>query len=142
MSRYLVLSMPSIREKAHQWIDDAPDWTRVVFKEPKRTLPQSDKMWAMLTEVREQVRHHGQMLSTNDWKLIFLDGLKREMRLVPNLENTGFVALNNSSSDLSVSEMSDLIELIYAWGAQHGVSFKERDAATKHPTFAEAETYE
>jgi hypothetical protein len=60
-------------------------------------------MWAMLTEVASQVDYHGTKLTPDDWKLIFLDGLKREMRIVPNLDGNGFVNLGRSSSDLSKS---------------------------------------
>jgi hypothetical protein len=53
-----------------------------------------------------------------------LDGLKRELRLVPNMAGNGFVNLGRSSSDLSKGEFSDLMELIAAFGAEHGVAFK------------------
>jgi len=68
-------------------------------------------------------------LAPEDWKLIFLSALSRELkpgRLMPNLDNDGFVDLGTSTSKLSVPEMSQLIELILAWGAQHGVVFSEQ----------------
>ena len=52
MSRaLLILSNPTVRARAINWIKNVPDGTRVEFKEPKRTLPQNDRMWAMLTEI-------------------------------------------------------------------------------------------
>ena len=119
----MILANDAIRAKAKRWIDGLPLNTRVEFKEPKRTTPQSDRMWAMLGEVASQQTWHGLRLSSEDWKLIFLDGLKREMRLVPNLDGTGFVNVGRSSSDLTKGEMSDLIELIFEFGARHGVKF-------------------
>jgi hypothetical protein len=102
MSRaLLILTDYADRVKASNWIASAPAGTRVEFKAPKRTLPQNDRMWAMLTELAQQQSWHGQKLSPEDWKLIFLDGLKREIRMVPNLDNNGFVSLSKSSSDLS-----------------------------------------
>jgi hypothetical protein len=80
-------------------------------------------MWAMLTDVSQQATYHGLKLSPDDWKLIFLDGLGYELRMVPNISGTGFVNLGRSSSKLSVEEMTNLIELIFAYGAQHGVIF-------------------
>jgi hypothetical protein len=77
----------------------------------------------MLTDVAMQLPWHGQKIRPDDWKLIFLDGLKRERRLVPALEGDGFVDLGRSSSDLSKDEMSELFELIAAFGANHGVQF-------------------
>jgi hypothetical protein len=92
-------------------------------------------MWAMLTDVSEQVPWHGMRLRPDDWKLLFLDALKRELRVVPNLDGNGFVNLGRSSSDLTKGEMSGLIELIFEFGARHGVEFHDdriaKSAATK-----------
>jgi hypothetical protein len=126
MSRALVvLAYPSDRDKAIHWIHKAPALTRVEFKAPKRTLEQNAKMWAMLTEIAQQVSWHALKLTADDWKLIFLDALKQEMRLVPNIAGNGFVNLGRSSSDLSKEEMSNLIELMLMFGAQHGVQFSD-----------------
>jgi hypothetical protein len=86
-------------------------------------------MWAMLTEVARQVKWHGQRLSADDWKLVFLSALKQELRIVPNLDGTGFVQLGRSSSSLSVGEMADLMDLIAAFGAREGVTFAEPERA-------------
>lgn len=119
----LILESQAVRQRAHLWVEKAPVNTRLEFKAPKRSVPQNDRMWAMLTDVARQVPWHGLRLSADDWKLIFLDALKREVRMVPNLDGNGFVSLGRSSSDLSKSEMSDLMELIAAFGAEHGVEF-------------------
>lgn len=121
----LVLVSPEVRQKAALWASKLPEGTRIDFKAPKRSLPQNDKMWAMLTEVSAQLPWHGIKLSADDWKLIFLDALKRELRMVPNIDGSGFVNLGRSSSDLSRAEMADLITLIEAFGANHGVTFRD-----------------
>lgn len=126
MSRYLLtINSAARREQAHRLIDAAPSGSRVEIKAAKRSLPQNDRMWAMLTDVATQLPWHGVKLRPDDWKLIFLDALKRELRMVPNIDETGFVNLGRSSSDLTKSEMSDLIELIFKFGAEHGVTFQE-----------------
>jgi hypothetical protein len=130
MSRaFLILANEQIRQRAMNWCQKAPEGTRLEFKAPKRTLPQNARMWAMLTDVAQQVPWHGLKLSPDDWKLIFLDAQKREVRMVPNPEGNGFVSLGRSSSDLSKEEMGDLMELIAAFGAQHGVRFLDDGAA-------------
>ena len=130
MSRALViLDSPMARSRAASWVMKAPSGTRCEFKASKRSLPQNDRMWSMLTEIARQVPWHGLTLKPDDWKLIFLDALKRELRAVPNLDGTGFVNIGRSSSDLTKQEMSDLIELIHAFGAERGVVFHEREAA-------------
>lgn len=121
----LILVSDAIRSRAHAWIDLAPRETRIEFKAPKRTLPQNARMWAMLTDIAQQLTWHGVRLTPDDWKLIFLDGLKAELRLVPNLHGNGFINLGRSSSDLSKEEMGNLMELIAAFGAEHGVVFHD-----------------
>lgn len=143
MSRALLVLNGSVdRERACQWIAKAPPGTRVEFKGAKRTLDQNSLMWAILTDVATQLQWHGQWLRADDWKLIFLDALKRELRIVPNIDGNGFVNLGQSSSDLSKQEMSELIELILAFGAQHDVAFHEYTPAGATPASEAAMTAE
>ncbi len=125
----LVLANDHFRQKAIDWIRRAPIDTRVEFKGPKRSTPQNDRMWAMLTDISLQLAWHGLQLTTEDWKFVMLDALRREkseqIRFVPNTDGTGFVTLGTSSSDLSRDEMTDLIEIIFAFGAQHGVVWSD-----------------
>src|ERR1700728_3957336 len=121
----ITLSGKADRERAVKWIAQAKPGTRVIFKDAKRSAAQNDRLWAMLTEVATQVEWHGQRLTPDDWKLIFLDALKRELRMVPNIDGRGFVNLGRSSSNLSKAEMSDLLELIAMFGANHNVTFRD-----------------
>lgn len=130
MSRaLLVLANDTFRRRAIDWIMKAPRDTRVEFKGPKRSLPQNDRMWAMLTDLAVQLAWHGRRMSAADWKLVMLDAMRREskeeLRIVPNSDGTGFVNLSTSSSDLSKEEMTALIEIMFAFGAKHGVEWTE-----------------
>lgn len=115
------------RSRAAKWAAQAPFATRIEFKAAKRSLDQNAKFWAMLTDVATQLPWHGIRLTPDDWKLVFLDSLNREMRVVPNIDGNGFVNLGRSSSDLSKAEMCELIELIHSFGAKHGVVFHDGD---------------
>ena len=126
MARYLLnLRTAADKAKAVHWISKAPDGTRLEFKTSKRSIAQNDRMWAYLTDIATQLAWHGQKLTPDDWKIVFLDALKREVRLVPNIEGNGFVNIGRSSSDLSKDEMSQLMEIIAAFGAEHGVRFND-----------------
>jgi hypothetical protein len=133
MTRYLTtIQGPKSRNDAMQLVAKAPIGTRVELKAAKRTGPQNDRMWAMLTDVSRQLPWHGVKLTPDSWKLMFLDALRREIgsefRIVPNLDGDGFVNLGTSSSDLSKDEMSMLIELIFKFGAEHDVVFADDKA--------------
>ena len=121
----LVLWNDATRAKAIDWIRRAPAETRVTFQGPKRTLPQNDKLHAMITDIQTQILWHGQRLSMADWKLVFMAALKQETRIVPNIDGTGFVQLGRSTANLSSQEMSDLLLIIEAFAARYGVKMKE-----------------
>lgn len=139
MSRALVtLHGRADRERAIKWITQAKAGTRVEFKGPKRTLPQNDRMWAALTDVASQLEWHGQKLTPPDWKLVFMASLDREIRICPNIEGNGFVNLGQSSSDLEKNDFGELLELIAAFGAQHGVVFSDPESAQLQPAELES----
>jgi len=112
------------RQRAVQGVLDAPDGHVVTIKPPTRSLEQNAALWAMLNDVAAQVVWHGRKLDSACWKHIFTSSLKRQ-DVVPNLEGTGFVVLGQSTSKMTKAEMSDLLELISAFGAQHNVKWSE-----------------
>jgi hypothetical protein len=124
MSRaQITLSSKFDRERAIKWITQAPAGTRVIFKDAKRTIPQNDRMWAMLTEVAAQKQHAGRKYTPDQWKVLFMHACGREVQFIPALDNSTFIPWGSSSSSLSKQEMSELIEFISAWGAENGVVF-------------------
>jgi hypothetical protein len=121
----LVLETPAERQKAKHWIDKAPVGTRVEFKASKRTLPQNDLLWALLTEIAQQLEHSGKKYEPSQWKAIFLHAFGREVIFLPSLDGKTFLPIEMSSSDLSKDEMTDFIEFILKEGAERGVVFRE-----------------
>lgn len=91
---------------------------------PTRSLMQNSRLWGMLTDISRDVEWHGRKLSKENWKEIFSASLKKQ-EVIPGLDNN-FVVLGASTSKMTVAEMSEMIELMYAFGAQHGVVWKEQ----------------
>lgn len=126
MTRAVVVVKHSAdRSLIARWADRVPEGTRVEFKKPKRTLPQNDRMWAMLTDIAQQKLHAGRKYTPDQWKVLFLHACGREVQFIPALDGTTFIPWGQSSSDLSKEEMTDLIEFMFAWGADNGVAFHE-----------------
>lgn len=88
----------------------------------KRTLQANACMWAALADVAKQVQWHGRWLEAKQWKIILSSGLK-QCDVVPNMAGNGFVDIGQSTSEMSVKEMGEMIEFIYAYGAEVGVKF-------------------
>lgn len=114
------------RATARLWIERAKVGSRIDFKGPRRTIEQNDRMWAMLTDVARQKTLSDRKWSTSQWKCIFLHACGRELSYLPPLDGKGgFIPWGQSSSDLSVAEMSELIEFMFAWGAENGVTWSD-----------------
>jgi hypothetical protein len=127
MSRALVVILSKAdRERVASWAVKAPTGTRVEFKDAKRTLPQNDRMWAMLTDIAQQKEHCGRKYTPNQWKVLFLHACGREVQFIPALDGSTFIPWGHSSSDLSKQEMTNLIEFLFSWGAENGVVFHDQ----------------
>lgn len=111
------------RKLIQRWAANVKLGTIVEFAEgPKRTSEQNDRLWAMLGDVSRQVEWYGQHLSDADWKDVFTASI-RKLRVVPGIDAGSFIPLGMRTSKMRKAEMSDLLELIAAFGAEHGVVF-------------------
>lgn len=149
--RIFTLANDRLRESAIAVVREAGANSRVEIKGPKRRNDQNAAMWAKLGDIAEQVLWEAQgglrNLDVEQWKLVFLDALRREHRdqlqLVPNIDRTGFVDISGKhSSDLSEEEMGMLLTIISAFGDQHGVEWsdpKPKDMRPVPPIEAYAE---
>lgn len=75
----------------------------------------------MLRDISEQVIWYDHRLTPEEWKIVLSSSLRKQ-KVVPGTDG-GFVALGVSTSQLTRQEMSDLMELISAFGASRGVVF-------------------
>lgn len=100
----------------------------VEVKPETRSSEQNRRLWAMLTDISEQVDWYGRKLAPADWKHVFSASL-RKLDVVPNLDGTGFVALGLSTSTMTKREMADMQTLMEAFGAERGVKFRAQEEA-------------
>lgn len=110
------------RSRARQDVESAPDGWVVTVSEPTRSLDQNALMWPLLDDIARQVEWYGNRLSADEWKDVFTAALRKE-KVVPGI-NGGFVVLGQRTSKMSKREFSELVEMIYAFGAERGVRFR------------------
>lgn len=94
---------------------------QLTVKTQTRSLEQNSRLWAMLTEISQQVDWYGRKLSPEEWKHVFSASLKKQ-NVVPGLDG-GFVVLGLSTSKMTKGEMADMQTLMDAFGAEKGVRF-------------------
>jgi hypothetical protein len=126
MSKAMFILQPNphpSRRLAAQAVQNAPDGMVVTISEPTRSLEQNARLWASLSEVSKQVDWYGQKLTSEEWKDVFSACLNRQ-KVVPGIEG-GFVVCGARTSKMSKRELSELLEVIYAFGAEKGVVFSD-----------------
>ncbi|WDG52476.1 recombination protein NinB [Pseudomonas chlororaphis] len=94
----------------------------------RRTLEQNAKLWAMLGDISRQVDWpvNGvmQRLDSEDWKALMTAAARQEIRMAQGI-NGGVVMLGESTKRMTVAELGDVIECMYAFGADKGVIWSE-----------------
>jgi len=122
------------RKEVSRLVAMLPRGAHVEIQQNRRTLEQNAKMWAMARDISDQVPWtmidgNGDKkmvkLPPEDWKFMFLDAQRGNLRLVSNLDGTGVVSLPRSSRRQTVAEMADMITDMERFGAEHGVKFKD-----------------
>ncbi|QOY96367.1 recombination protein NinB [Massilia sp. UMI-21] len=127
MKRTFILAHDQARQNAIQCIAAAPAGYCVTVAEPTRSLEQNALMWPLLQKLADQVVWYGVKLSADDWKDLLTASLRKQ-RSAPGLDG-GFVVFGERTRTYSKAEFSELIELIFAFGAHQGVEFEKREGA-------------
>ena len=124
----VIIRTPQDRGRAVRWVEQAPVGTVVEFKQKGRSNDQNSAMWSVLTQInRQRPVHNGVKMSAVLWKAVFLHALGAELVMLPTLEGDGLFPFGHRSSKLTVSEMSDLIELMIAWAENEGLTIEHFD---------------
>jgi hypothetical protein len=122
----ITLRSQADRDKASKWAQGVTIGSKVVFHGPGRTIPQNDALHAAIGDIARQRDYHGLKLQDWEWKLLFLDALDREIRMLPNLDGTGFINVGKSTASLSKEEFSGLLCIVYEWGNRNGIKWSDQ----------------
>ena len=129
MSRVdVVLRSQADRDKVCKWVQNVDFGTMVTLKEATRSTDQNSLLWVLLSEVA-RAKPEGRNWTPETWKCAFMHYLGHQVMFAEGLDGTGPFPLGFRSSQLTKKQMTDLIECILSYGAQHGVVFSEREAA-------------
>jgi hypothetical protein len=124
MTQTVILRGQPQRNLAKQFIDKAPENSVVKISPLTRSNEQNNKMWALIEDVMNAMPE-GRQHTKEVWKAIFMNALGHETAFAMGINNEIF-PIGFKSSQLSVRQMSDLIEVIYAYGAKHNVKWSEK----------------
>jgi hypothetical protein len=112
------------RETAHRMVNVAPMGAILNIRPATRTTDQNAKFWAMLSDL-SRAKPEGRDYPTEVWKALAMAMCGHKVRFEPALDGNGVVPIGFKSSRLTKGEMSEMIEALYAYGAEHGVEWSD-----------------
>lgn len=118
--------------RAWQWVKARTLQGRPVvltLAEEKRSSEQNRKLHACLTDIAKQCEWAGRKWNTEVWKRLLTGAWCRakgeQALMLPALDGAGVEVIYQRTSKLSVSETSDLIDYVQAWGTEQGVEWSD-----------------
>lgn len=124
MTHRTILNNDFTRARAKMLIDKAPAGYVAEVREPKRTKVQSDKMWAMLTDISVS-RPGGERYTPQEWKERIMHACGWECQFLPGILDGRPFPTGYRSSQMTKTQMSAMIDWMQAWGDEAGVRWSD-----------------
>jgi len=120
-------------KQGHDSIKAAWNWAKPLLQDgkklaieiraPQRNHEQNAKLHAELQEIAESIEWFGQKRSVEVWKRLvtaaWLRARGESVEMLPALDNHGCDVVFRRTSDLTTTEMAELIEYVLAWKAEN-----------------------
>lgn len=122
----VILHSQAQRAFAKAMIDRAPVGAVMTVKEATRTTDQNALLWSVLSDI-SRAKPEGRKHTPEVWKCLFMSACGHAVQFEMGLDGKPF-PVGFRSSRLSKSQFSDLIEFIYSWCAEKGISLSKEAA--------------
>lgn len=124
---YYILAHQTARNLAAQACLEAPEGWIVRVEPPTRSGEQNCMLHGQLGDIAKQVDWYGQKFNPLVWKRLTTYSYLREVResplLIPALDHNGMDVIYEKTSQMSVKQMTGLIEWNFAFGSEHNVQW-------------------
>lgn len=96
----------------------------------RRTQEQNDKIQPMARDISKHVQWavagRQRFMPAEKWRHFFAGHIRAESWMVPKIDGDGILILGVGSSELSVKEAVNCVDLMYAFGNERGVEWSEK----------------
>lgn len=101
----------------------------IEFREPRRTSPENRLLHVLLSELARKLEWAGQKRDAETWKRLCVSAWCRangeSVEILPALDGHGIDIVPVRTSRLSKRACAELIEWIYAFGAEAGIEWTD-----------------
>jgi hypothetical protein len=105
----------------------------IEVKPETRSNAENNLLHALIDEIAKKLEWAGKKRDPEVWKRLLVAAWCRvhgeSVEILPALDGHGVDIVPARTSKLSRKECADLIEFVFAWGAEQGIQWEERIAA-------------
>ncbi|MGB7241680.1 MAG: recombination protein NinB [Sulfitobacter sp.] len=124
----IILHGSEQRGLAKRLVDAAPSGCVVNIRQATRTTDQNARLWAMLSDI-SRAKPQGRKHTPDVWKALMMKACGHQVQFEIGIDGEPF-PVGFRSSKMNKSQMSDMIEFMYQYGAENGVLWTEPMEAT------------
>lgn len=101
----------------------------IEVREPRRTSPENRLLHALIGELARKLEWAGEKRDAETWKRLCVSAWCRangeSVEILPALDGHGIDIVPVRTSRLSKRACAELIEFVYAWGAEQGIQWAD-----------------
>jgi len=94
----------------HLLNDVSPKYRPYQVRRAMKRIAKSPPEWVKLNELERTRKWHGRKLAASNWKHLITAGMEQKV-VVPNIAGDGFVILGKATSNMTVKQMNQVIEM-------------------------------
>lgn len=125
MRKQYILMHQEARQAAINAINEAPEGYYVDIKPRNRSLEQNAMLHALIQEISQKLEWAGKTRTTEAWKRLltaaWLRARGEPIEMLPAIDGHGVDIVFRKTSELTVNEMTELLEYIQAWAVEQGI---------------------
>ena len=125
MRQNFILAHPTARSNAIEAIRNAPDGYAVEIKPKNRSLEQNALLHTLIQIISRKIEWAGSYREVDTWKRLltaaWLRARGEPVTMLPAIDGHGVDIVFRKTSDLTIVEMTELLEYVQAWAIDQGI---------------------
>ena len=125
MRQNFILAHPTARSNAIEAIRNAPDGYAVEIKPKNRSLEQNALLHTLIQIISRKIEWAGSYREVDTWKRLltaaWLRARGEPVTMLPAIDGHCVDIVFRKTSDLTIVEMTELLEYVQAWAIDQGI---------------------
>ena len=125
MRQNFILAHTVARANAIKAVQEAPEGYAVEIKPKSRSLEQNALLHTLIQLISRKIVWAGSLREVDTWKRLltaaWLRARGEQIQMLPAIDGHGVDIVFRRTSDLTVTEMTELLEYVQSWAIEQGI---------------------